>query len=253
MIGMGIVFVLLLGEIDLSVGYVSGVGGVIAALAARARTATSGPPGVAIAGGARPPACGDRPVPGLLIAKVGVPSFVVTLAGLLAWNGVVLQIDRRRGHDRDPGRLRQRPREQLHDATRSRGSSAMGVCCGSTLAVQVVTVCAGAGKAGLPNTPDALIIFCAPAWSPWRPARRDRRGQHGPRPPVGRRLIIARAARVLDVRHHPHALRPPRLRGRRQRRGRAARGHQRRPASASPCSRSLARWRRSAASCSPRA
>ena len=31
-IGTGIVFVLLLGEIDLSVGYVSGMGGVIAAL-----------------------------------------------------------------------------------------------------------------------------------------------------------------------------------------------------------------------------
>ena len=27
---------------------------------------------------------------GLIITKVGVPSFVVTLAGLLAWNGVVL-------------------------------------------------------------------------------------------------------------------------------------------------------------------
>jgi D-xylose transport system permease protein len=27
---------------------------------------------------------------GLIITKIGVPSFVVTLAGLLAWNGVVL-------------------------------------------------------------------------------------------------------------------------------------------------------------------
>ena len=27
---------------------------------------------------------------GLLITKIGIPSFVVTLAGLLAWNGVVL-------------------------------------------------------------------------------------------------------------------------------------------------------------------
>ncbi len=32
LVAMGIVFVLLLGEIDLSVGYVSGVGGVITAL-----------------------------------------------------------------------------------------------------------------------------------------------------------------------------------------------------------------------------
>ena len=29
-------------------------------------------------------------VHGLIITKIGVPSFVVTLAGLLAWNGVVL-------------------------------------------------------------------------------------------------------------------------------------------------------------------
>ena len=35
-IGMGIVFVLLLGEIDLSVGYVSGIGGVVAATLLRA-------------------------------------------------------------------------------------------------------------------------------------------------------------------------------------------------------------------------
>ena len=27
---------------------------------------------------------------GLLFAKIGIPSFIVTLAGLLAWNGVVL-------------------------------------------------------------------------------------------------------------------------------------------------------------------
>ena len=29
---------------------------------------------------------------GFFVAKIGVPSFVVTLAGLLGWNGVVLQI-----------------------------------------------------------------------------------------------------------------------------------------------------------------
>ena len=34
---------------------------------------------------------------GFFIAKLGVPSFVVTLAGLLAWNGVVLQIVGSRG------------------------------------------------------------------------------------------------------------------------------------------------------------
>ncbi len=89
-IGMGMVFVLLLGEIDLSVGYVSGMGGVVAAvllepghgqwptwLALIAAIAT----GVAIG-----------VFQGFFISRIGVPSFVVTLAGLLAWNGVVLQV-----------------------------------------------------------------------------------------------------------------------------------------------------------------
>jgi D-xylose transport system permease protein len=88
-IAMGVVFVLLLGEIDLSVGFVSGVGGAIAAL-------------LTLPGGnwefAGLPAIAVVLVVGLLIGtlngvlftKVGIPSFVVTLAGLLAWNGAVL-------------------------------------------------------------------------------------------------------------------------------------------------------------------
>jgi D-xylose transport system permease protein len=89
LIGMGVVFVLLLGEIDLSIGYVSGVGGVATALLMLpdgSNELGAGPAiliavlaGVAIG-----------MLHGLIITKVGVPSFVVTLAGLLAWNGVVL-------------------------------------------------------------------------------------------------------------------------------------------------------------------
>ena len=41
--------------------------------------------------------------------------------------------------------------------------------------------------------------------------------------------VVAALFLLLDVRPRPHAVRPPRLRGRRQRRGGAARGHQRRP------------------------
>jgi D-xylose transport system permease protein len=89
-IGMGLVFVLLLGEIDLSVGYVSGMGGVVAAVLLE--------PGhgqwptwlaliAAIATGV-----GIGLFQGFFISRIGVPSFVVTLAGLLAWNGVVLQV-----------------------------------------------------------------------------------------------------------------------------------------------------------------
>jgi len=88
-IGMGIVFVLLLGEIDLSVGYVSGVAGVTTAL-------------LLIPDGSHQFSAGPAivialllglligVVQGLIITKIGVPSFVVTLAGLLGWNGVVL-------------------------------------------------------------------------------------------------------------------------------------------------------------------
>ncbi|HEY7631739.1 MAG TPA: hypothetical protein VH817_13605 [Thermoleophilaceae bacterium] len=89
-IGMGLVFVLLLGEIDLSVGYVSGMGGVVAAVLLEpgkgqwptwlALIAAIGT-GVAIG-----------LFQGFFISRIGVPSFVVTLAGLLAWNGVVLQV-----------------------------------------------------------------------------------------------------------------------------------------------------------------
>ena len=94
-IGMGIVFVLLLGEIDLSIGFVSGVGGVVCALLLLPDGNQSSA-GVAIAA-----AIGSGLIIGLfqgvLFAKVGIPSFVVTLAGLLAWNGVVLQLIGDRG------------------------------------------------------------------------------------------------------------------------------------------------------------
>ncbi len=89
-IGMGMVFVLLLGEIDLSVGYVSGMGGVIAAVLLEPGKG-QWPTWLAIAA-ALAAGCGIGLFQGFFIAKIGVPSFVVTLAGLLAWNGVVLQI-----------------------------------------------------------------------------------------------------------------------------------------------------------------
>lgn len=95
LIAMGIVFVLLLGEIDLSVGYVSGVAGVIVAILLTADGSV--PPtfvAILLALGA---GIGIGALHGLLITKVGMPSFVVTLAGLLAWNGVVLLLIGSRG------------------------------------------------------------------------------------------------------------------------------------------------------------
>ncbi len=89
MIAFGVVFVLLIAEIDLSIGYLSGV----AALTAATLQLPDGRnyPGwvcillalgvVAIIGAAQ----------GTVVAKIGVPSFVVTLAGLLIWQGVILR------------------------------------------------------------------------------------------------------------------------------------------------------------------
>ena len=95
-IAMGIVFVLLLGEIDLSVGFVSGVAGVIVALLTFPdghNVFAAGPTLViALAAGA-----GIGLLQGTIITKVGVPSFVVTLAGLLGWNGAVLLLIGDRG------------------------------------------------------------------------------------------------------------------------------------------------------------
>ena len=86
-LAIGTVFVLLIGEIDLSVAYVSAVGGVVMILI---RTDNPGWPWwLAILA-----AVTVTTVIGLLqsivITKAGVPSFVVTLAGLLIWSGVVL-------------------------------------------------------------------------------------------------------------------------------------------------------------------
>jgi D-xylose transport system permease protein len=88
-IGTGLVFVLLLGEIDLSVGYVGGMGGVIAALLLEPGKNVPTSVAVILAIGT---GIAIGVLQGFFVAKIGVPSFVVTLAGLLGWNGVLLQI-----------------------------------------------------------------------------------------------------------------------------------------------------------------
>jgi D-xylose transport system permease protein len=87
-LAMGLVFVLLLGEIDLSAGFAAGMGAAILAvtvtergwawpLAVLATLATGVAIGFAIA---------------LLVARLGIPSFVVTLAFFLALQGAMLLI-----------------------------------------------------------------------------------------------------------------------------------------------------------------
>jgi D-xylose transport system permease protein len=87
-VSVGVVFVLLLGEIDLSVGAVSGLtaaimatlaekhgwNGVLAILAALAAGAAIGL------------------FQGSIVTWLGIPSFIVTLAGLLGWFGVQLEV-----------------------------------------------------------------------------------------------------------------------------------------------------------------
>jgi D-xylose transport system permease protein len=85
-IAMGLVFVLLLGEIDLSAGFASGVCAAVLAILAT----NEGYPWYVAVLGAIITGVVIGTTLGTLVAKVGIPSFVVTLAGFLAFQGVVL-------------------------------------------------------------------------------------------------------------------------------------------------------------------
>jgi D-xylose transport system permease protein len=85
-IAMGLVFVLLLGEIDLSAGYAAGVSGaVLVILVTNHEVAWYIAFPVSILVGAL---LGF--VLGSLVARIGIPSFVVTLAAFLAFQGLLL-------------------------------------------------------------------------------------------------------------------------------------------------------------------
>jgi D-xylose transport system permease protein len=88
-IAIGVVFVLLLGEIDLSIGYVSGIAGVVVAKLQfpDGSWQTSGLVAIIIAVLVT---AAIGLFQGSFVAIIGVPSFVVTLAGLLFWQGVIL-------------------------------------------------------------------------------------------------------------------------------------------------------------------
>jgi D-xylose transport system permease protein len=88
LISVGIVYVLLLGEIDLSVGAVSGLA---AAVMAVLNVKHGWSPYLAIVA-AVAVGCAIGLLQGALFTRFGIPSFVVTLAGLLAWQGALLQV-----------------------------------------------------------------------------------------------------------------------------------------------------------------
>jgi D-xylose transport system permease protein len=87
-LAMGLVFVLLLGEIDLSAGFTAGTSAAILAVA----LATWGwPMPVALLAGLLTGTVIGLFI-GLLVARLGIPSFVVTLAMFLALQGVMLLV-----------------------------------------------------------------------------------------------------------------------------------------------------------------
>jgi D-xylose transport system permease protein len=87
LLAMGEVFALLLGEIDLSIGFVSGIGGIVTA--ELVKESTGWPWWAAILAGLAVCAAIGL-LQGTIITRFGLPSFVVTLAGLLGWQGVML-------------------------------------------------------------------------------------------------------------------------------------------------------------------
>jgi D-xylose transport system permease protein len=96
LLAYGVVFVLLLGEIDLSIGYLAGISAVIVAeLALPGRSLQLNGLLAMLIAVAACAAIGG--VQGSIVAFVGVPSFVVTLGGFLIFEGVILNTLQQRG------------------------------------------------------------------------------------------------------------------------------------------------------------
>jgi D-xylose transport system permease protein len=90
LLAYGVIFVLLIGEIDLSIAYVSGVAGVVVAQLQVPGSGHEYPALIAI-GAALLAGIAIGAFQGSVIALIGVPSFVVTLAGFEIWQGVILK------------------------------------------------------------------------------------------------------------------------------------------------------------------
>jgi D-xylose transport system permease protein len=87
-ISVGIVLVLLLGEIDLSAGIVSGLCAAIMAVL----TVHAGLPAPAAFAVGLVAGMAVGTLHGVWITRFGIPSFIVTLAGLIAWQGALLLV-----------------------------------------------------------------------------------------------------------------------------------------------------------------
>jgi len=89
-LAMGEIYALLLGEIDLSIGFVAGLGGVV--LAELLKPSGLDWPWWAAILVALLVCAAIGVLQGSIITRLGLPSFVVTLAGLLFWEGLTLKI-----------------------------------------------------------------------------------------------------------------------------------------------------------------
>jgi D-xylose transport system permease protein len=131
-LGMAEVFVLLLGEIDLSIGYGGAIGAVVT-------VATAAPPGnhpwwIAILFGlAVTSALGF--LQGNLITRLRVPSFVVTLAGLLGFEGLLILLCNREGGKNGGGTV-----EITNSILKDLVNGTLSVTAGWVLLVVVVAV-----------------------------------------------------------------------------------------------------------------
>jgi D-xylose transport system permease protein len=88
-LAMGQAFVLLLGEIDLSIGYVGAIGGIVTANLVQPSPNLPWPLAIAAGLGV---CAGIGLLQGLIITRLRMPAFVVTLAGSLIWFGVMIVI-----------------------------------------------------------------------------------------------------------------------------------------------------------------
>jgi D-xylose transport system permease protein len=176
-IAIGVVFVLLIAEIDLSVAYVSAVGGVIMTLLLRPDD--PGWPWFLAIAAALIITTIIGLVTGLFVTKAGVPSFVVTLAGLLVYSGVVLTLTTEASNS---GTVRIQD-----DTVIDIAGSFLGNALGWVLGIGSVVLFAGLQirttysrrSRGLPTKPTAILalqiagLAAAVAWAVWY-ANRDR-------------------------------------------------------------------------------
>ncbi len=214
-IAIGVVFVLLIGEIDLSVAYVSAVGGVVMTLMLRPDD-PGWPWWLAIAFALL---CTTTIglLQALVITKAGVPSFVVTLAGFLIWSGVVLILTTQYS---TAGTIRVQDQTVIgitNDFISELWGWILAIVAVAAYALLQLRGALGRRAGGLAAKPISLIalqtlglavVTFAAVWY----LNKDRGV-----PKVA--VILGAPARLLVVHRLADALRAPRLRGRRERRG----------------------------------